>query len=174
MTTNNFDYSLKKIRRKAQKAVKNQQFTEFFVLNKQRKVIEFLLTTDNRNLLDIFFKNLVPEELKDFVSVKLRDDSEEIINHWYFEKEVLVIVLSIDWGDNKQDISIELDSEQFEMLILNSSGLNIKVLDYKLLNDFLINFLKRQAESVTKTFNELKEDNLEQSNKEKSSLKEYF
>ena len=61
VSNNNFESTLKKSQQKAKKAIQNQRFTEFFVMNEQRKVIEFLLTTKDNLLLEYYFLNLLPE-----------------------------------------------------------------------------------------------------------------
>ena len=168
----NFDSTLKKVKQKAQKAIRNRDFTEFFVLNKQRKVIEFLLTTQEKLLLEFYLHSLIPEEMREFVHLELRNEEEEKIIHWYFDEELVIFVLHIDWGDNKQEISIEVDSEQFEVLVANSGDLGIRILDYKMLNDFMVSFIRKQAEMISNTFNSIKEEN--EKAKNKPTLENFF
>ena len=168
---NNFDSALKKLKAQAKKSINKQNITDFFVLNKQRKVIEFLLTTEEQLLLTYYLKSLVPEELVNFIDLRLKNELEEEIVHWYFEEEIIIVEISIDWGNQKQTISIEVDTEQFEMLIEYDSSLQVKALDYTMLSDFLSQFVQRQAKMITEVFEGIK---LKNSKKKERSMKDFM
>lgn len=172
-SNNNFESTLKKSQQKAKKAIQNQRFTEFFVMNEQRKVIEFLLTTKDNLLLEFYFLELLPEELRDFATLEIKNEAEENINHWYFNDELIVLLFRIDWGDSKQEISMEIDSEQFEVLITNMESIGIRYFDYKLCNEFLKNVVKSQADMISNSFNDLKIENIKHSSRNKD-LKNYL
>ena len=174
VSNNNFESTLKKSQQKAKKAIQNQRFTEFFVMNEQRKVIEFLLTTKDNLLLEYYFLNLLPEELREFASLEIKNEAEENINHWYFNDELIILLFKIDWGDNKQEISMEIDSEQFETLITNKESVfGIRFFDYKLCNEFLKSVIKSQAYMISKSFEDLKLENIKNTSKNKD-LKNYL
>ncbi|MFT4244663.1 MAG: hypothetical protein ACMXYB_04400 [Candidatus Woesearchaeota archaeon] len=173
-SNNNFESTLRKTKQEAKKAVHNNNYTEFFMLNEQRRVIELLVTSKKKTLLEFYFLQLIPEEIRDFVNLYVKNDIEEEIHHWYFEDEVLVLVFSIDWGDSKQETSIEIDSEQFQFLTLNQNGVGIKFLDYKLCNEFFKQILHSQASMVTKMFQSLKEENLKEKRKENFKLDKFL
>lgn len=172
-SNNNFESTLKKSKQEAKKAMLNQQFTEFFVLNEQRKVIEFLVTSNNTTLLEYYFKQLLPEELRDFVTLQIQSESDEVITHWYFNEEVISLLFTIDWGDSKQEIFLEIDSEQFEMLITNQNGFGVRVFDYKLCNEFIKQVIKSQAKIIIDSYEELKVEN-SLKNSKTTNLKDYF
>lgn len=173
-SNNNFESTLKKSQQKAKKAVLNQRFTEFFVMNEQRKVIEFLLTTKDKLILEYYFLNLLPEELRQFASLEIKNESEENINHWYFNDELIILLFKVDWGNSKQEISMEIDSEQFEVLITNVDSLfGVRYFDYKLCNEFLKNVIKSQANMISKSFEDLKLENTNNSSRN-NNLKNYL
>lgn len=173
-SNNNFESTLRKTKQEAKKAVHNSNYTEFFMLNEQRKVIELLVTSKKKTLLEYYFLQLIPEEIRDFVTLNVKNDIEEDINHWYFEDEILVLVFGIDWGDSKQETSIEIDSEQFEFMTINQNGIGVRFFDYKLCNEFFKQVLHSQATLITKMFESVKEENLKEKNKANFKLDKFF
>lgn len=172
--SNNFESALKKSHQRAKKAIHNQRFTEFFVMNEQRKVIEFLLTTKDKLLLEYYFLELLPDELRSFATLEIKNEAEENITHWYFNDELIVLLFKIDWGNSKQEISVEIDSEQFEALITSKdSSFGVRFFDYRLCNEFLKSVIKSQADMISSSFEDLKIENTKESSKNKN-LKKYL
>ena len=90
------NFILRQFRRKSKRVVHKDLFTEFFYLNKGRRVIEFLKNEDKILSIESFFKEFMPQEFKDFVSVKILNDAEEEITSWYYDEENLTIVIKIN------------------------------------------------------------------------------
>jgi hypothetical protein len=145
------DFILKQFRKKSKRLVNKDLFTEFFYLNRERSVIEFL-TNGGDLLVNQFFKEFLPSEFRSFASVKIHNDSEEEVKTWYYEEENLILIIDVNWGFKKQEISIEIDIEQFEISVIDEHGEMIKSIDYILLNDYLISFLTLQARNLSQTF----------------------
>ena len=149
---------LRHFKRKTKKTLSKNVFTEFFLLNKNRKIIEFL-NQENVLLIELFFKQLIPTDFREFVNIKILNEFGEDIFIWYFEEEILSLVICIKWGFKKQEISVEFDIENFtEKLIEISSDEDEKSkvlenINYKILNDYIISFLSNQAENLSKCFN---------------------
>lgn len=148
------DSILRQFKKKSKRIVNKDFFTEFFYLNKNRRVIEFLYHEDSL-ILESFFKKFLPEEFKEFVSLKILNDSEEEIRSWFYENENLVLVLAVNWGFKKQEISIDIDIESFEVSIINEDGSIVREIDYVLLNEFIISFLTNQAQALAQAFEKL-------------------
>lgn len=145
------NHVLRQLKKKMKKNVEKDFFTEFFYLNKERKIIEFL-SQENNLYLEEFFKEFVPTEFREFVSITLLNDVEEDIKTWYFEEENLILMITINWGKKKQEISTELNIENFIVTSVSDDGNIIKEIDYTLFNEFLISFLKRQASQLSRTY----------------------
>ena len=146
---------LGKIRKKSKKIIEKQVFTEFFFINKNRKVIEFLKDNNETNL-EFFFKNLIKEEFRSFVKLKIYNCSEEEIETWYYDEENLVLAIEINFGKKKQQNSIEININNFVLTSLDNWENSIIFIDFKLLNNFLITFLKSESEKISRVFNKLK------------------
>ena len=147
----NTDFILKQFRKKSKRLVNKDLFTEFFYLNRERSVIEFLKQNDEL-VLNTFFKEFLANDFKNFASVKIHNDSEEPVKTWYFEEENLVLIIDVNWGFKKQEISIEIDMDQFEISVVDEDGQMLKSVDYVLFNDYLISFLTLQARNLSQTF----------------------
>ncbi len=63
-------FILRQFRKKSKRIVHKDLFTEFFYLNRSRRVIEFLETNKKVLALELFFKEFIPNEFKDFISIK--------------------------------------------------------------------------------------------------------
>lgn len=142
---------LKQFRRKSKKIINKDLFTEIFYLNNDRKIIEFLIQKDTL-ITELFFKEFLPIEFRDFIEIKILNDAEEQIKQWYFEEENLVIIIKVNWGKEIEEISIDLNIENFIINIINDKGIAIRQIDYNLFNDFLISFLTLQARKLTTRF----------------------
>jgi hypothetical protein len=145
-------FILRQFRRKSKRVVNKDLFTEFFYLNRSRRVIEFLSDYNKCLHIENFFKEFLPNEFKDFVKLKILNDSEEQINTWYYDEENLVIVVSVNWGFKKQEISIDLNIENFVVTSINEDGKIIRDVDYTLFNDYLISFLSIQSRTLAQSF----------------------
>lgn len=145
---------LRQFRKKSKRVVNKDLYTEFFYLNKNRSAIEFL-AVDDELMLDGFLKRFLPQEFRDFVSLKLMDDSEEEIRVWFYDNENLVIVIEVNWGFKKQEISIDLDIENFSITVVDDEDVATKEIDYVLFNEFLISFLTTQAENLAQSFEKI-------------------
>lgn len=142
---------LNQFKKKTKKIVNKDLFTEFFYLNKNRGVIEFL-TQQDEILIESFFKKLLPEEFKEFVNIIILNDAEEEIRTWYYDSENLVIVIKINWGFKKQEISIDIDINNFLTTTIDDNHIVQENIDYILFNDFLISFLTNNAKNLAQTF----------------------
>lgn len=147
-------FILRQFRKKSKRVVNKDYFTEFFYLNKDRRIIEFLTQDDNLVMQD-FFRHFLPDEFKEFVNVKLLNDVEDEIKTWYFEQETLVIVLNVNWGFKKQEISIDVNIENFMVTIIDEKEQLTRDIDYTLLNDFLISFLTLQARNLAEIYEKI-------------------
>ena len=148
------DFILKQFRKKAKRAIKKDLFTEFFYLNRERRVIEFLNHNDIL-AMNNFFKEFLPQEFREFINIKILNDSEEEIKTWYYTEEDLVLVIEVNWGIKKQEISIEVDIELFNVSIIDQDQNILKSIDYEMLNDYFISFLTLQARNLARTFETL-------------------
>ena len=147
-------FILKQFRKKSKRIVNKDYFTEFFYLNKDRKVIEFL-SSNEILCMETFFKEFIPAEFRDFISFKILNDNEEKIKNWYYDEENLVFVIKVNWGFKKQEISIDLNIENFTVSVISEEGIAIQEVDYTLFNDYLISFLTIQARTLAETFEKL-------------------
>ena len=148
------DFILKQFRRKSKRIVHKDFFTEFFYLNRERRVVEFL-TQDHELTMEHFFKQFLPEEFRAFVQLKILNDVEEEVKTWYYENENLALVILVNWGFKKQEISIDVSIDNFIVTALDEKGQNVRQVDYVLLNDYLISFLTLQARHLSETFENL-------------------
>ena len=170
------DFILKQFKRKSKRAVRKDLFTEFFYLNRERRVIEFLKDKD-RLSIEVFFKEFLPKDFRDFVSLKVYNDVEEEIRTWYYDEENIIIVIDVNWGTKKQRISSEIDIDTFTMTVVDHRDSITRSVDYVLLNDHLISFLTSQARALAETYEVLakrrgKNDKSFDSEKERKD--EYF
>ena len=143
---------LRQFKKKSKKIVNKDIFTEFFYFNKNRRVVEFLRGDDDLLMLNIFFKKLLPSEFREFVELKMLNSSEEVINTWYYDNEDAVIVLKINWGFKKQEISCDIDIDNFNITVLGDNGELVVDVDCELLNEFIISFLTIQARNLSESF----------------------
>ena len=146
---------LRKLKRKSKKLVKDDIYTEFFYFNKNRRIIEFL-EQDGVLVMETFFKKFIQKELSEFIRIKILNDNEEEIKNWYFEEEDLVILISINWGNKKQEISVDISIDNFITTIINSNKEVFKEVDYNLLNSFIISFLELRSKNISLIYNRLK------------------
>ncbi len=145
---------LRQFRKKSKRLVNKDLFTEFFYLNKNRRVIEFLVSEDDL-VVETFLKSFLPHEFRDFVKVKILNDEEEEIKNWFYDDEDLVLVLEVNWGIKKQEISLDVDIENFSVAVIDEEGLVLKEIDYVLFNEFLISFFTIQAQNLAQSFDKL-------------------
>lgn len=129
-------------------------FTEFFYVNEDRQVIEFLKDKD-MFIMEAFFKNFLPAELREFSTIRIYNDSEEEIRQWFYESENVVIAIRISWGFKKQEMYVEIDAENFYVNALSEEGELVKNIDPSLLNDYLISFLTGQAKTISTLYKAL-------------------
>ena len=154
-------FILRQFRKKSKQIVNKDMFTEFFYLNRERKVVEFL-TNNSVFTIEIFFKEFLPYEFRDFISIKILNDVEEEIKTWYYNDEDIVFVISVNWGFKKQEINIDLSIENFIVTVIDEDGKIFRDIDYVLLNDFLISFLTIQARNLAQTFDIISKKKLKQ------------
>lgn len=154
-------FILKQFKKKSKRAISKDYFTEFFYLNKERRVIEFLLVPgfEDELMIEHFFKEFISEDFRDFVELKVLNSDEEKIRTWYFDDESLVLVLRINWGEKIQEISLDIVIESFVVTVLSDKEdgtIPLREVDYTLLNDHIISFLTTQARTLSETFEKLK------------------
>jgi len=149
------NFILRQFKRKSKKIVNKDYFTEFFYHNKEREIIEFLKDSNGNFIMDSFFKKFIPDEFKEFINVKVYNMNEEEIKLWYYTQEDLVFVINVNWGIKKQEISIEIDIENFEITIIDDKENVSKKIDYVMFNDYLISFLTLQARNLAEAFNKI-------------------
>ncbi|MFW5704290.1 MAG: hypothetical protein ACOCXG_00475 [Nanoarchaeota archaeon] len=145
---------LKRLKDASNGLVKSEIYTEFFYLNRERKVVEFLKNKGEFNL-ETFIKELLPAEFRDFVSLKVLNDDEEEISTWYYEEELAVFVINVNWGVKKEEISLDLNINNFIVAAIDSRGIYERRINLNLLNDFIISFLTIQAKDLKNTFKKL-------------------
>ncbi len=155
MSKDNVEKLLKKFKKKSKRTLKKEIFTEFFFLNKNRKVIEFLLDESENLLLNNFFKELLPKEIKEFCELKLVSDDEEV-KTWYYDDENLIIKIDILWGINKQEMFLELDIDNFTINNIKNESFLFKYVDVDLLRNYLINFVINVSKKISKDYNAIK------------------
>ena len=156
-------FILRQFRKKNKRTINKDLFTEFFYLNRDRKVIEFLPEAEKEGkfIVESFFKKFLARELRTFVEVKILNDVEEEIKNWYYEDENLVLLIKINWGFKKQEISLDVCIENFVVTILDDSDSLIRKVDYVMLNDHLISFLTLQARALSEVYENLTTDKKE-------------
>lgn len=147
-TTN---FILRQFKRKSKRILSKDSYTELFLVNKERDVVEFL-TQDDNLVANLFFKEFLPNELKDFVEVKIHNEDEQPIKTWYYNDENLVLIISINWGKKQHEISIDIDIESFAVTYIDENKKSVIKLDYNLLSDHIISFLTIQARKLAKEF----------------------
>lgn len=147
-------FILRQFKKKSKRIVNKDIFTEFFYINRERRVVEFLLN-DETLVIETFFKEFLPNEFRDFVSIKVLNDVEEEIKTWYYDNETLVLVIEVNWGFKKQEMSVDIDIENFVVTIIDENGVITRDIDYFLLNDYVISFLTLQARSLAEAFDVL-------------------
>ncbi len=145
-------FILRQFRKKSKRVVNKDLFTEFFYLNKSRKVIEFLNDSTGNLHVETFFKQFLPSEFRDFANVKILNDAEEEITTWYYDEENLVLTVNVNWGFKKQDISVDINIENFLITVISEDGKILRNIDYTLFNDYLISFLSIQSRNLAKAF----------------------
>jgi hypothetical protein len=152
--TKNTTSVLRQFRKKSRRVLNKDLYTEFFYLNRNRKVVEFLADGENLLISD-FFKEFLPIDFRDFVSVELHNDDEDKINAWFFDMEDLVIVIKIDWGFRKEEVSIDVDIDNFVVTSVDGEGNSFQQVDYRLLNEFIISFLINQAKVLSESYEKI-------------------
>ncbi len=158
----NTDFILRQFKKKSKRAINKDFFTEFFYLNRSRGVIEILQSESCESYqMEVFFKEFIPDEFRDFIYLKVLNENEEEVKHWYFDSEKLVLAIGINWGFKKEEISVDINIENFEITKISEDGFIIKDIDYTMLNDYFISFLTIQARKLAKSFKNLSEKNLE-------------
>jgi hypothetical protein len=145
---------LKKLRKTSKDLIKKEIYTEFFYLNRERKVIEFL-KYKNQFILELFLKELLPEDFREFISFKLLNDEEEEIQTWYYEDELSVLVISVNWGLKKEEISIDLNINNFVVASIDSENIYERRINHNLFNDFMISYMKNIANDLNVKYQEL-------------------
>ena len=148
------NFILRQFKKKSKKVIEKNYFTEFFYLNRERSIVEFLKHKDIL-AIEYFFKHFLPSEFRDFVKIEILNDVEEKINQWYFNNENLVLLIKVNWGFKKQEISVEINIENFIVTAIDENSQVIRGVDYTLLNDYFISFLTIQARTLAETFKNL-------------------
>jgi len=97
-------------------------------------------------------QQFLPVEFHDFVKLKLLNDSEEPLKTWYYLDENLALVLDVNWGFKRQQISIDVDIESFTITIVDDKENITRNVDYLMLNDFLISFITLQSRNLSQIF----------------------
>lgn len=147
-------FILRQFKKKSKRIVNKDIFTEFFYINRERRIVEFLLNDENL-VIETFFKEFLPSEFRDFVSIKALNDVEEEIKIWYYDNETLVLVIEVNWGFKKQEMSVDIDIENFVVTVIDENGQMTRDIDYTLLNDYVISFLTIQARTLAEAFDVL-------------------
>lgn len=148
------NFILRQFRKKSKQIINKDLFTEFFYLNKDRRVIEFL-AQDDKLSIELFFRKFLSDDFKDFVKLKILNDVEEEIKTWYYDTENLVLVLDVNWGFKRQEISVDVSIENFVITVIDDKGQLLREVDYVLLNDYLISFLTLQARNLSAIYESL-------------------
>ena len=143
------EFILRQFKKKNKKLVNKDLFTEFFYLNRNRKAIEFL-ESNGTLVIEDFLKRFLPSEFREFVSVAVLNEDEDEIKTWYYDSEDLIIVLKVNWGFKKQEISYDVNIENFIVTIIDD--IITRTVDYVMLNDYLISLMTRQARSLSEIY----------------------
>ena len=147
-------FILRQFKKKSKRIVNKDIFTEFFYINRERRIVEFLLNDENL-VIETFFKEFLPSEFRDFVKIRALNDVEEEIKIWYYDNETLVLVIEVNWGFKKQEMSVDIDIENFVVTVIDENGQITRDIDYTLLNDYVISFLTIQARTLAEAFDVL-------------------
>lgn len=145
---------LSKFKKTSQKLINKNLYTELFYINNNRRAIEFLSQNDSL-IIEKLFKTFLPHEFMDFVQLKILNDDEEEIKTWFYEEENLVIVFLINWGFKKQEISIEINIENFQITSIDEEEIQFQEIEYNLLNNYLISLIEMQAKNLSMVFNRI-------------------
>ena len=116
---------LRQFKKKSKRVVNNNIFTEFFYLNKDRRVIEFLAQDEDTLLIENFLKHFLPKDFRDFIKLKVLNDFEEETRIWYYDSENLVLVIEVNWGFKKQEISLAIAIDNLNIIVKAERGLAI-------------------------------------------------
>ncbi len=143
------EFILRQFKKKNKKLVNKDLFTEFFYLNRNRKAIEFL-ESSRTLVIEDFLKRFLPSEFREFVSVVILNEDEDEIKTWYYDLEDLIIVLKVNWGFKKQEISFDVNIESFIVTIIDDTI--TRTVDYVMFNDYLISLMTRQARSLSEIY----------------------
>ena len=149
------NYILRQFKKKSKKIINKDYFTEFFYINENREVIEFLRDNNRNLIIDIFFKKFLPEEFSNFVNIKIMNFNDEEVNLWYYSEENLILLIEVNWGFKKQEISIDLDIENFEVRVVEDDEEISRKIDYTFFNEYLISFLTIQARNLAEIYNKI-------------------
>ena len=145
-------FILKQFKKKTKRLLQRNNYTEFFFINKERKVIEFL-TRDSQLTLELFFKEFLPREFREFVTIRIFNEVEEEIKTWYYKEEDIVLVFEINWGSKFQEISTHISIEPFiHMVLTQSNTIILREINYELFNEYVISILMYQAKNLSKIF----------------------
>ena len=143
------EYILKQFKKRNKKLVNKDLITEFFYLNRSRKAIEFL-ESNGTLIIEDFLKKFLPREFQEFVGIAILSEEEEDIKTWYYNEEGLIIVLRVNWGFKKQEISFDINIENFIVTIIDDTI--TRTVDYSMFNDYLISLMIRQARSLSEIY----------------------
>ena len=145
-------FILKQFKKKSKRLLQRNNYTEFFFVNKDRKVIEFL-TREKELALTLFFKEFLPKEFKEFVIIKIFNEMEEEIKTWYYGEEDIVLVLEINWGSKFQEISTHISIDSFiHSIFTQNNTIVLREVNYELFNEYLISVMMYQARNLSKIF----------------------
>ena len=148
------NFILKQFRKKSKKILNRNYIGEFFYLNKEREVIEFL-KEDGILLIEKFFKKFISKKFCDFIKIRIVNEVEEEIKTWYYNEELISIIIDVDWGFKKQNIFINLDSDNFTINVIENKSKGFSNLEITLLNDYLISFLSIEGRALSKNFDKI-------------------
>ena len=151
------EFILRQLKKKNKRLVNKDLFTEFFYLNRNRKAIEFL-ESNGTLVMEDFLKKFLPSEFREFVSVVILNEDEDEINTWYYDCEDLIIILKVNWGFKKQEISFDVNVENFIVTIIDDTV--TRTVDYVMFNDYLISLMTHQARSLSEIYRSISGKNM--------------
>lgn len=151
---------LRKFKKKSKKILSKDKYTEFFIINTQRQVIEFVCDEEEKLLISSFFEEFLPNEFKDFCKLSIVNEMNEEISKWYYDEEDLSIKMSINWGTNKQEISSIIDIENFFITLSANEEVYARSIDIDLLNNYIVNLVTTQAMHISKIYKKVFGKNL--------------
>jgi len=61
----------------------------------------------------------------------------------------------VNWGFKKQEISLDINIENFIVTVVDEKGAIMRSIDYVMFNDYLISFLTLQARTLSETYESL-------------------